>query len=105
MHIVKFLLVLLLVTVTANLAIAGETRYEMRVDGLACPYCAYGIEKKFKAIDGVRSIDFDLERGLVIVVTDESIRFTEDKLRKLFDDAGFTFRSLRRLDEDEGTRQ
>lgn len=25
---------------------SAETRYELRVDGLACPYCAYGIEKK-----------------------------------------------------------
>ena len=30
-------------------AFADGTRYELRVDGLACPFCAYGIEKKLTA--------------------------------------------------------
>ncbi len=39
-------------------------KYEIRADGLACPYCAYGIEKKFKAIKGVKNIDVDLKVSL-----------------------------------------
>ena len=34
-------------------AFSEDTRYELRVDGMACPYCAYGIEKKIKALNGV----------------------------------------------------
>lgn len=48
-------------------AFAAGTHYEMRVDGLACPFCAYGIEKKLKAIDGVSDIKVDLDKGLVSV--------------------------------------
>ncbi len=75
-------------------ALAGNLEYRMRVDGLACPYCAYGIEKKLKAIDGVESVEVDLDRGVVRVITREDLRFTEPQLEKLFRDAGFTYRSM-----------
>ena len=75
-------------------AIAAGTQYEMRVDGLACPYCAYGIEKKLKAIDGVEKIDIDLNNGLVTVIVADGVRLTEAQMTKLCQDAGFTYRSM-----------
>ena len=48
-------------------AFADGTRYELRVDGLVCPFCAYGIEKKLNAIDGVDEVVIDLNHGLVTV--------------------------------------
>lgn len=76
-------------------ALAAGTQYVMRVDGLACPYCAYGIEKKLKQIDGVEKIDVDLEKGLVTVNVREETELTEPQMQQLFKDAGFTFRSMR----------
>lgn len=80
-------------------ALADKT-YTMRVDGLACPYCAYGIEKNLKRIDGVReeSIDVDLQEGIVRVTVGDEVEFTEPQMTKLFNDAGFTYRSMQ-LDE------
>ncbi len=75
-------------------ALAEGTQYVMRVDGLACPYCAYGVEKKLKAIDGVERIDVDLDRGMVTVDVAEGVTLTEDQMTRLFKDAGFTFRSM-----------
>lgn len=75
-------------------AIAAGTQYEMRVDGLACPYCAYGIEKKLNAIDGVKKINIDLNKGLVTVIVADGVRLTEVQMTKLFQDAGFTYRSM-----------
>ncbi len=69
------------------------TRFDMRVDGVACPYCAYGIEKKFKKIDGVKNIDVDLEQGMVSVCTSDTVAFSDERLTELFNDAGFTYRS------------
>ena len=71
----------------------AEKEYKMRVDGMACPYCAYGIEKKFKKIDGVKTIDVDLNEGIVSVCTSDQIDFSDDQLTQLFKDAGFTYRS------------
>jgi len=73
---------------------ASSTHYAMRVDGLACPYCAYGIEKKLKAIDGVENIDVDLNAGVVQVDVSEGVELTETAMKKLFNDAGFTLRSI-----------
>lgn len=78
---------------SATLLAAG-TEYRMRVDGLACPYCAYGIEKKLKAIDGVEKIDIDLEAGLVVVDVVEGVELSEPQMKTLFQDAGFTYRSM-----------
>lgn len=74
--------------------LAAGTQYVMRVDGLACPYCAYGVEKKLKQIKGVEKIDVDLDKGLVIVNVREHVELTEPQMIQLFKDAGFTYRSM-----------
>ncbi len=86
---------------------ASCTRYEMRVDGLACPYCAYGIEKKLNAIDGVENLDVDLNAGIVRVDVIEGVVLSETDMKQLFNDAGFTFRSMQvsRLGQDEADDQ
>ncbi len=76
-------------------AFAAGTHYEMRVDGLACPFCAYGIEKKLKAIEGVSNIKVDLNKGLVSVDMAEGKTLSEEQMKKLFDDSGFTYRSMK----------
>ena len=63
----KLIGMILLCIAMSSAAVADGTRYQMRVDGLACPYCAYGIEKHLKKIDGVEKIDVDLDNGLVNV--------------------------------------
>jgi mercuric ion binding protein len=79
---------------TAN---AADTRYELRVDGLACPYCAYGVEKKIKALEGVdeASVEIRLNEGVVIFQADTPAPITEAKLKTLVNDAGFTLRQYR----------
>ncbi len=75
---------------------AAGSQYTMRVDGLACPYCAYGIEKKLARIDGVEKIDVDLEKGLVTVQVREGVQITEPQMKRLFKEAGFTYRRMTR---------
>lgn len=75
----------------------GQSQFEIRADGLACPYCAYGIEKKFMEIEGVKSIDVDLKKGLVKVTGVASLSFNEQQLKTLFTDSGFTYRSMKKL--------
>lgn len=91
----KQILSMLLSFVLLQTAFAGSTHYEMRVDGLACPFCAYGIEKKFKAIEGASNISVDLDKGLVVVNMAEGKKLTEEQLIKLFNDSGFTYRSMK----------
>jgi len=80
-------------------AFAAEIKYEMRVDGLACPFCAYGIEKKLKAIKGTSKISVDLNKGLVEVNMAEGTELTEEQMKKMFNDSGFTYRSMKKTAE------
>ncbi len=41
----------------------GFDQFEVQVDGLGCPFCAYGLEKKFKEFKGIRQVKIDIETG------------------------------------------
>lgn len=93
----KRMTMILVFLLWSGMALAADIRYQIRVDGLACPYCAYGIEKKLKAIPGVEQVEVDLDHGLVTVRAREGTELTEPDMRTLFRDAGFTFRSMKVL--------
>lgn len=78
----------------SSFSFAAGTQYDLRVDGLACPFCAYGIEKKFTKTQGVESVDIDLKNGLVVVKTVENKTFKEDELKSIINDTGFTMKSM-----------
>lgn len=90
----KKALVAICFALASTVAIAGGTEYVMRVDGLACPYCAYGVEKKLNQIEGVEDIHVDLNRGLVTVKVADGVSLTESRMKRLFHEAGFTYRSM-----------
>ncbi|WP_124979898.1 heavy-metal-associated domain-containing protein [Nonlabens xiamenensis] len=37
--------------------------FEIQVDGLGCPFCAYGLEKKFKEFKGIKNVEIQIESG------------------------------------------
>ncbi len=39
--------------------------FSVMVDGLGCPFCAYGLEKKFREFKGIKGIRIDMETGFV----------------------------------------
>lgn len=42
----------------------GDTdQYTIKVDGLGCPFCAYGLEKKFKEFKEIKDIAIVMETG------------------------------------------
>ena len=75
---------------------AQETKpaYTVEVDGLACPFCAYGIEKQLSAIEGVESVETDIKSGAVIVTMAPGSTLDEDAARKAVEAAGFTLRGF-----------
>lgn len=38
-------------------------QFMVQVDGLGCPFCAYGLEKKFKEFKGIKEVKIDIETG------------------------------------------
>jgi len=85
--------VMALVLSAASSAWAGET-YRLQVDGLACPFCAYGIEKKLNNTDGVESLDIRINEGVVLVAVSEGADFDEARAKRIMEEAGFTLRGF-----------
>ena len=81
----------------AGLAGAGEkATYAIGVDGLSCPFCAYGIEKQLGWIAGVETVLTEIESGTVAVTMEEGATLEESVAKKAVEDAGFTLRSFER---------
>ena len=81
-------------------AMADPQVYTLHVDGLACPFCAYGIEKQLAAIDAVESLEVDIVRGVVIVIAAEAATIDEADLQQAVNDAGFTLREVEQVEID-----
>ncbi len=73
----------------AGTALAAPPAYKLRVDGLACPFCAYGIEKKLSAIAGVKTIDIDIGSGTVTVTMTEGTTLDKATAKEAVKAAGF----------------
>ena len=68
--------------------------YALYVDGLACPFCAYGIEKELAGLAAVNRVEIDINRGVVLVTLEEGASITEALFRKAVHNAGFTLRKV-----------
>jgi len=82
-------------------AAAGDAdggRYRLRVNGLSCPFCAYGIEKKVGGLNGVRSVEVRLDEGAVIVGTRAGTALTEERARRAVEAAGFGLQGFQVLE-------
>jgi len=75
----------------------------IEVDGIACPFCAYGIEKRLKRIDGVAELSVLLEEGRVQLKMDEGATVSEERLREAVAEAGFEARSIVFVNEEVRT--
>ncbi len=87
-------LVLGLSLFAATAALADSHVYKLYVDGLACPFCAYGVEKKVGGLKGVETVEIDIESGLVAVTVADDATLDEATAKQAVDEAGFTLRKF-----------
>ena len=80
--------------VTGAAVLADEVQYDIRVDGITCPFCVATSERALKKIDGVHAVGSNLETGTIFVCADSQVAFTDAQLKQLFRDKGFTYRSF-----------
>ena len=79
---------------TITVALADEVQYDIRVDGITCPFCVATSERALKKIEGVHAVGSDLETGTIFVCAESRVAFTDAQLKQLFRDKGFTYRSF-----------
>lgn len=83
----------LISTTNANAQSKSETDktyIKIDVDGLSCPFCAYGLEKKLKKIETASDIEIHLEEGIAVFSVSKDQKPTKEALEKVVTEAGFT---------------
>ena len=103
----NLLIVVLLIGLGTTGTLAQSENQELKgtvkvqVDGLSCPFCAYGLEKKLKKLEGVTKIEIDVENAFVLLTIKEGKTISAEDIRQKVKDAGFTAREITEIKLDE----
>lgn len=89
----KYMLTLTLMALSIGTAEADHRQYDMRVDGLTCPFCIATSAKALKRIEGVYEVAADLDTGIVSVCAASQTDLGDARMKRLFRSKGFTYRS------------
>lgn len=66
------------------------------VKGMVCGFCAQGIEKKFKALPAIDTIQVSLEKKTVVLKTKESQDVSNDVINQILTDSGYNVEEIKR---------
>jgi len=78
----------------ADTLVAQVEEVAIGVDGLACPFCSYGLEKKLKEATGVREVAINIDKGIVLLKSTSKESIDLEQLEPIIKNAGFTLRDL-----------
>lgn len=70
------------------------SRVAVRVDGLTCPFCGYGIEKRIKRLEAVASYRVNVSKGAVELIAKPGRAIAPELVRQAIANAGFTPRAI-----------
>ena len=86
----------------------GMLEVSVQVDGLSCPFCAYGLEKRLRKVENVAKLEIQVSEGRAVVKPEPGTSLDLEALEQAVRDGGFTPRELLltargRLTEVNGT--
>lgn len=79
----------------ASLEKKGKDLLVIKVKGMVCAFCAQGIKKNFNKQDEVKSTEVNLDNMEVTVQLKKNRTLSEEKIKKIVTDAGFSFSGLK----------
>lgn len=82
--------VLALLSATTIQSQEGYDQFEVQVDGLGCPFCAYGLEKKFKEFKGIKQVKIDIQTGNFTFAYPAEKALSLEDVEKQVEKAGYT---------------
>jgi copper chaperone CopZ len=92
----KKILFFMLISTFAETALAADMQYNFRVDGITCPTCIIKVNKVLEEIDGVKSVGFDTNQGIVKTCVKDSVVFTDTQVNALFLERGFNYQGMKK---------
>lgn len=72
----------------------ADASYRLSVNGISCPFCAYGIEKELGKLDGVVSVSTDIADGVVVVDMADGAVLERAVAEQAVTKAGFTLKEF-----------
>jgi len=88
------LIVLLMISVVA---VAGEKKAEMKVDGMTCNGCVSKVKSSLEKVDGVKSVEVSLENSMAVVVFDDT-KTNESTLKNAVNQSGYKAADVKAAD-------
>ena len=83
-------------TVAAQAPPAGDS-LRLKVDGMVCSLCAYGVERRLRTLAQVNQVRVNLDSGLVLVLLRPGAVINDSVLAREVRRAGFALRALERF--------
>ena len=77
-----------------KLVSAEPIKIQVKIDGLSCPFCVYGLEKKLKRVEGVEDLKLQFDIGVAEIKIKDGKSIDIDGIRKAVKDGGFTPRDM-----------
>jgi copper chaperone CopZ len=69
---------------------ARVSNMTVAVDGMACPFCAYGVEKRLKTVRGVATVAVDMKTGTASLTAKPKVSIHYQEVPKAIKETGFT---------------
>tara|TARA_B100000767_G_C19583289_1_gene458256 strand:+ start:57 stop:662 length:606 start_codon:yes stop_codon:yes gene_type:complete len=92
MKTIYYITISILLTCSQNLFAQKNAKdlFYVKVDGLGCAFCAYGLDKKFKDLDGIRAIEIEMETGMLQFKIPATPVLSLEKVAAQVEKAGYT---------------
>ena len=80
-----------LTAVPSRSASAGnQTVIVAQVNGMSCPFCAYGLRKELLTVPGVKDVHVSLAKSQATIIVDSGGTVTDAQIRHAIREAGFS---------------
>lgn len=70
----------------------------LRVDGMVCPFCAYGLEKRLEEVPSIDAVLIRVSDGVVQIRTKKDMELTDQALKEAVKKSGFTLTEIERVE-------
>ena len=61
----------------------------IKVEGLYCPFCYYGLEQQVKKLEGFKNVQINIKEGTAKIEFKPGVRISEKAILTAVEDAGF----------------
>jgi len=98
-----YLIVLIMITLSpfaGAMANKLDQKVLIKVAGLYCPFCSYGLEKQVKKLDGFKAVKINIKKGTAEITFKPGTQVSEKAILGAVEDAGFDLDGVEWLSGD-----